>query len=253
MQLAPYFVSSAPPSPPHGECCTSATEASSVATKGVYPIDTESPMISTFFSVVESGSGGPVLQTWSPITGSPAAPAAPITRKPEVRGPAVIEFAGAHVVTTPYPLPWSWQVVPWGQQVYPFEQHTASAPNGQHPQAPFDGIHLHHTEFSEGKIRFGSPTSIAAQSTQGYVACQAVHLSTTLKSSAREKKEPKRKSTDFCWQHVELAPHAVLLYASGRPPQVFQPGGGEPVVTAVIATKTEIMMLKWQPRPVFGV
>ena len=83
IQRAPNCVSSAPPSAPHGECCTRAFVAKALATHGVYPTDTESPTMSTFFSEVLYGIGGPVLQTWSPIVTLPMdaepAPSLPIT------------------------------------------------------------------------------------------------------------------------------------------------------------------------------
>jgi hypothetical protein len=66
-QATPIAVSFAPPSETsHGPCCTCAVEARSFGTlfvaSVVYPIDTLSPIIKTFLSVVEGGSPGPGLQ-----------------------------------------------------------------------------------------------------------------------------------------------------------------------------------------------
>ena len=55
------MVSSAPPSAPHGACCTSATSDKFAATWGIMPKESESPIHSTFFFVADRGSGGPLL------------------------------------------------------------------------------------------------------------------------------------------------------------------------------------------------
>jgi len=45
------------------------------ATYGVYPMDTESPMMRIFGCVVDSGTFGPVLQTLRPLEFVPVVPA----------------------------------------------------------------------------------------------------------------------------------------------------------------------------------
>jgi CubicO group peptidase (beta-lactamase class C family) len=97
------------------------------ATTGVYPIDTESPIMRTFFSVLFGGNGGPYLHTATPVTLPP-----PPSRE---GGAAARSFVptifGTHVVVKPQPgYPGGWvstQVVPDGQHVRELLQHVASA------------------------------------------------------------------------------------------------------------------------------
>ena len=51
-QASPVATSSAPPPPLQGLCCTNAVVLSRLATWGVYPMDTESPMTMTEGSAV---------------------------------------------------------------------------------------------------------------------------------------------------------------------------------------------------------
>lgn len=63
MHCFPYGVSSAPPPPADGECCTCTLPSNICCTRGVYPMDTESPIISADGSVLEGDSSGPGVHT----------------------------------------------------------------------------------------------------------------------------------------------------------------------------------------------
>ena len=101
------------------------------ATNGVYPMDTLSPMISTFFSVTDAGRGGPGLQTHLPAC------AVGVTVGGAAALITAVSAAATHAVTAPqlgHPAGrLSLHVVPLGQQVSPLEQHVAFA-HGQHPK-----------------------------------------------------------------------------------------------------------------------
>jgi hypothetical protein len=95
----------------------------------VYPIDTESPMMRTFFIVLFGGNGGPYLHTATPVT-LPPPPPPPPAREGGARSFVSTVF-GTHVVVKPQPgYPGgcvSTQVVPDGQHVRELLQHVASA------------------------------------------------------------------------------------------------------------------------------
>ena len=162
-----------------------------LATHGVYPMDTESPTISTFFRVVLCGMGGPVLHTWSPTVAVlfPSVRSDPTTRYMGSGGtccePASSPADGRQMLTVPK-APLVPQVgrfthlLPFGQQVYAL-QDTPSG-KGQHPQLPFDGTHA-------------------------------------------------------CLAQLWVAGHAVLLYASGKPPHVVHPEGGAATASTTVTAE----------------
>ena len=132
-------VSSAPPSPPHGACCTKVVAAMIEATTGVYPKLTLSPITTTFFLAGSADNGAPGLQTHLPVTlpaaaaaAAAAAPSLVVGRRPSAPtatvSAVVPDAVGMQVVVTPQlgqPCgAKSEHVVPCGQHVRPLEQHT---------------------------------------------------------------------------------------------------------------------------------
>ena len=115
-------------------------------------METLSPMISTFFSVVEGCSGGPGLHTHFPVTLATVAVPAPVPDAVPTAGVVQLDsdaaaVEGTQVVTSPHPGQLvgtkSEHLVPFGQQVREFLQHTASFQGQQPIRLPLNSLLQH--------------------------------------------------------------------------------------------------------------